>query len=401
MENLEKKLIGKIILSLLIIFSVSFVNAQQDDAKKKDKYGLTDANYGVFDKKKDVSTSGTQLTQDGFKITEYKEQKKYNRKQKKYSLTAKERKIKLRAENGKDLTFWEKRTLKKIKKKETKKEELDNKYKSNSNKTTNTTNKISSKLSLSIEEEAIIAKKDTASKLTFVEKIEYRKAIKRRNKIERRNKKDSLSLAGSIISEDEQNILDNKENDSTLTKTEKKTYRSAKKKQKKADKIEKKRVKDKLLKQGWTVNRVTGFKLRYLLPAPRSQKAKERAREKNRKKHLTKEQKKIERIQKKYAISDKEKDAYNKGSSGYPLNFTEKRRYKRAVWKHWKSEKEIKKVYLKALKDRQSDNTKKMLDASKKRTKKKDKMARKKRNKGKFWKKFKKKKQYGKSNKRG
>jgi len=276
-----------------------------------------------------------------------------------------------------------------------------NEFKPDSTKTKISIDTTASKLSLSITERNIIAKKDTAAKLTFSEKIEYRKAIRRKKQIEKRNFKDSLNLAGSIITPDEQDVLDRKDNDSTLTKDEKKIYSHAKKKQKKVDKIESKRKKDKLKKQGWTAQRVTGFRLRYLLPAPKSQKAKNKARTRAQRKHMTKEQKKIERIKKKYALSDNEKDAYNKGSSGVLLSYTDKKRYKRAVWKEWKYKKEVKKVYLKAFEDHQSKNTKKMMKKSKRKTKKENKKLIKKRKKGQFWKKFKKKKKYGTSNKRG
>jgi len=395
MKTLTNK-ISPIIVSLLIIFSASLAHAQ-----KTDQYGATDANYGKFQKDKEVSVSGTQLDQDGFQISKSKQQKKFIKKQKKYSLTSKERELKLRSENGEDLSFWEKRTLNKIKKKEDKKKEFLNKYKPDTTNSNGSIDTTASKLSLSITEKNIIAKKDTAQKLTFAEKIEYRKAIRRQKQIEKRNYKDSIKLANSFITPEEQNILDLKDSDSTLTKDEKKIYKNAKKKKKKADKVEAKRKKDKLKKQGWTAQRVTGFRLRYLLPAPKSQKAKDKARKREQRRHMTKEQKKIERLKKKYALSDKEKDAYNKGSSGVPLSYSDKKRYKRAVWKEWKYKEKVKKVYLKALEDRQSKNTKKMMKKSKKKTKRENKKLMKKRKKGQFWKKFKKKKQYGTSNKRG
>jgi len=72
MKNNNNNIITKIAISLLIIFSVSYANAQVDEG-----------NYGKFDKDKEVSVSGTQLDQDGFQISTNKEQKKNLRKQKK------------------------------------------------------------------------------------------------------------------------------------------------------------------------------------------------------------------------------------------------------------------------------------------------------------------------------
>jgi len=91
------------------------------------------------------------------------------------------------------------------------------------------------------------------------------------------------------------------------------------------------------------------------------------------KKNMSKEQKKLTRINKKYALDSLEKDAKFKAESGFAISGIQYIRYKKALRKEYLLKKKTKKIYKKALLDIQSKSTKKMMKERAKENKKRDK----------------------------
>ena len=159
----KNKFLIKFLFYFLILFSIPLTIFSQET----DEYGATKENYGDFERTGDVSVSGTQLSDAGFRLTKYKIQNRYNKKMKRNSLSAKERRVKRKKEKGGDLTAQEERIYKRVEKKEKKQKKINEKF----------TNKMSSvdadtaDFALTAEEEKVINKKENDStNLSFSEK---------------------------------------------------------------------------------------------------------------------------------------------------------------------------------------------------------------------------------------
>jgi len=89
-------------------------------------------------------------------------------------------------------------------------------------------------------------------------------------------------------------------------------------------------------------------------------------------KNKTKEQKKLDRWNKKFNLDSTETSIKGKAESGFPLSPLQVHVYKKALRKEYKLKKKTDKLYKKALLNIQADNTKKMMKKSAKKAKKRD-----------------------------
>ena len=385
---LKKIFIVKFLFYFLILLSIPINVFSQET----DEWGATKESYGQFDRTGDVSVSGTQLTNAGFRLTKYKIQNRYNKKMKKQSLSAKERKVKRKKENGGTLSAKEERIYKRVEKKEKKQKKINEKF---TDKMSAVDKTDSSAFALTAEEERVMkkSKQDSTEELTFSEKRTLKKVKQKIKKKEKSIEKDSVYKSYMNITPQDSLLLEkNKSDTSKLNRAEKRQFKSIKKKQRKIKKHKKKKKKHQLDSMGntrtWTAIKLKKFRMPRLFKRNPQKRA------------MTKEQKKIERYKRRYKLSDKQQDSYNKGKSGAPLRPSQKMAYKKAVYKKWKLKKKIEKVYKDALLDIQDEKTKDRMKKNHKKTKKNYKKHTKRKRKKKFINFFRKKKFKGRSNRR-
>jgi len=180
------------------------------------------------------------------------------------------------------------------------------------------------KLSLSPREKAIKMKQEEGGKLSFMEQRRANKIAKKEKKMEK--------LKGTFETDSASN------------------------------------------KQMWTPVKKRHFRPFSIFRLPKksnSDKIADATRGKN--KDMSKEQKKLMRIEKRYSLDSLEKDAKFKAESGFAISPIQIFRYRKALRKDYLYAKKTKKIYKKALMDIQSKSTKKMMKQRAKENKKRDK----------------------------
>jgi hypothetical protein len=267
-----------------------------------------------------IEMEGDQFSFDGMKMDQSKMEEKFLKKQKKYTLSPKEKALKKRVEENDSLSFSDKREIKKIEKKEKKLEKLIDKY---------------GKKSDDYEE------KETADSSKTAE-IQEKYAL----------------------TDEEIDIKIKQQNGDTLTDEEAKTLKKIEKKEKKLE------------KNGLEYSEGTDERPE-LLTVPTKKRSfgdffkKYKFSVKKRTK-VSKDQRKLTRLNKRCELNEEETDAKGKAESGYPLSLAQSRAYKKALLKDEKFDKKSKKIQQKQFKSIQTKEVQKRMKKNEKETKKRD-----------------------------
>lgn len=297
---------------LLLIFFIPFLFINKTFSQNTKLLQVDDSTY--------VEMKGDQFSFDGMKMNQSKMEAKFLKKQKKYSLTPKEKALKKRIEDGDSVSSKDQRDYKKIEKKEKKLEKLKDKY---------------GKKSDDLEEKAST---DSAKTADLKEKYQ--------------------------LTDEELDVKMKSEKGDSLTKDEEKMLKKIEKKEKKLEKNG--------LKYEETEDRPQ------LMAVPTKKKTlkdlfrKRQFSAKNRTKK-SKEQRKLERLNKRCSLNEEEKDAKGKAESGYPLNEGQSKAYKKALLKDEKFERKSKKIQQKQFKSIQSKEVQERMKENEKKIKKRDK----------------------------
>ncbi len=168
---------------------------------------------------------------------------------------------------------------------------------------------------------------------------------------------------------------DNPDPNSPLTAAEQIRIKKIEKKQKKLDKLKGEFKLDSATnKQMWTPSKKTNYNPFSYMRLPKKKASDEVAdATRGETKDMSKEQKKLVKINKKYGLDSLERDAKFKAQSGFPITAYQEILYKRAIKKEALLKEKTKKIHLQAIYDMQDKSTQKMMKERAKENKKRDK----------------------------
>lgn len=298
---------------------------------------------------------GAQLSKDGFHPPLTRKDERMLRKAKSLSLSTKEKSILLRKENNKELTFYQKLKYPFIKRKNDKLEKL----KEQANNSSNSPSYLqkADKYRLSYNEEDIINKAKTDS-LSEAEQKVYKKALKKQEKYQKEENKFKIDE----ITEDEKKLLIKEHNHKKdLTPSEKKDLKEIHKKQKQNQKAKDRKHKiqvDSAVAAGaWLPVSNKKFSIKNFVSKIRRKRVK-----------LSSYSRKLNRINKRYELTENQKKAYNRKISGLFITKKEKKLASKAYAKNWYKKEKTKKLLKKEFLKTQTPNTRKMIKATRKKS---------------------------------
>lgn len=298
---------------------------------------------------------GSQLSKDGFHPPVTRKDEKMLRKAKRLSLSTKEKSILLRKENEKELTFYQKIQYPLVKRKSDKLEKLKEQANSSSNSPSYLQK--ADKYRLSYNEEDILKKAKTDS-LSEAEQEVYKKALKKQEKY----KKEEAKFQTTEITEDEKELLIREyRNKKDLSPSEKKDLQEIHKKQKQNDKVKDRKHKiqvDSAVAAGaWMPVSSKKFSVKNFVSKITRKRVKPSS-----------YSRKLNRINRKYELTENEKKAYNREISGLFITKDEKMLSSKAIAKNWYKKEKTKKILAKEFMKTQTPNTRKMMKATRKKS---------------------------------
>jgi hypothetical protein len=297
----------------------------------------------------DVSDPGMQFSDDGFKPPTTKKEERIRKKALRISLSTKEVIILSRKERGKELKFFEKLRYPFIKRKKDKIDKLQAqadgmKFGSQDSSGNQMPGYVqNSKYQLTIKEKEVLNKKNSNDSLTIEEEKIYQKAIKKQKKQEKLKQK----YEKDVVSDDEEQLLRNSRKyqyKDSITDAQKDQIKDIKRRKKHNDRINKKirnyQIDSAYNSGGYLPKLPLKYRLKNMLPrfAPAS-------------KRPSSFIKKMRRLNRRYTLTDKEKEAYNQKKGGRPLGLFDQIRANKAATKMYlltlKGKKLLKKQYYK------------------------------------------------------
>jgi hypothetical protein len=328
-----------IIFTLLIIFIPKISISQIDDA-----------NFG-----KTVKTPtpyyppGTQLSRDGFHPPLTKKQERAMRKARRLFLSNKQKAVIYRKESGHDSVFWDNFRYPFLKHKQKKLNELLTKsgYKKDSSAGPAYMRK-ANKYKLTIEEQDLIQRsKDSTQTLTPEEQKKLKKALAKEKKYQKYKQKYTIHK----FTKEETDLL--RKNPKSLSKEQLKELKKLKKIQKqnerRKNKIHKFKIDSAVQAGGWMPVQEKKFSLKNLFsPRRHSPRPSSYVR-------------KLRRYERRYKLTEKEKQAYNKYKSGAFMKPYERKLANRAWRKMWEKKEKIKKLQHKEYMKMQPPPTRRMI----------------------------------------
>ena len=317
----------KNIYILLLAFFFAF-NLSAQDQEQTDLFGALPSSYGVYSEKEGYAIYGMNMPRSRHT---WKVKKKLNR----LRLTDKEWEAWLKKEYGnKELSAKEQMYYMSAKRKKNKQAKILAKYYADS--VTKTEKKLSPG-----EQELLNKSKNDTVKLTLGEKVKLWNANRKVKSLEKKKNRYKLSENDSLL-------LEKAKND-TVKLSMKEKLRLAKVSYK-AKKIQKHKEEEYAAQGGWTPTKQGSVKTFFA-----------KAFDFKGKKSPSPYMKKLEKIEKKYSLNEKELEAYNKEKSNVMMLPKEKKLAKRAeakIWAYNAKKDLIKKKYFMQLQD---SNTKKRL----------------------------------------
>lgn len=279
-----------------------------------------------------TAPGGQQLSFDGFNFPKTKMEEKARKKALRLSLSRKEMMIYLKKENGKKLNFWQSIRYPSIKHRKKKLEKLQAKYKAQTDPSNAQPGYVGDKYNLTIKEKEIMERKEKNDSLSAKELKIYNKAIKKQEKKEKLLK----SFEKKSFTDQEEAVKNKaKINVHLLSPEEKETLKQIREKEAYNQKVDKKRINyqtDSVYNAGGYIPKLPfKYRIKKLLPSFKKNPQKPSS-----------YMRKVNRLQRIYAITEEDKELIGQYKSGQALTPIQKLKAERASTKSYNLNEELK-----------------------------------------------------------
>lgn len=279
-----------------------------------------------------AAPGGQQVSFDGYNFPKTKMEERARKKALRLSLSRKEMQIYLKKENGKKLNFWQSLRYPFIKHRKKKLEKLQAKYKAQSDPANAQPGYVGDKYNLTIKEKEILERKEKNDSLSAKELKIYNKAKKKQERKEKLVK----SFEKKQFTDEEEAVKNKaKVNIHLLSPEEQETLKQIREKEAYNQKVDKKRINyqtDSVYNAGGYIPKLPfKYRIKKFLPSFKKNPQKPSS-----------YMRKVNRLQRIYAITDEEKELIGKYKSGQALSPLQKLKAERASTKSYNLNEELK-----------------------------------------------------------